>query len=156
MAAWVSVLLSLLSISYWRRGSNFRMPVLAVAVGMYLPMYLDTAIFFGGLIAWLVDRYFKKQSLVTADRTNAKLDMPNANIDLEVRKGNAEKAGLLFASGLITGEALLGVALAIPFGISEKKDDALKLIDNPLPDWIGFGIFLACCSGLYYAVVKSK
>jgi putative OPT family oligopeptide transporter len=139
-----------------RRGSNFRMPVLAVAVGMYLPMYLDTAIFFGGLIAWLVDRYFKKQSLVTADRTSAKLDIPNANIELETRKGNAEKAGLLFASGLITGEALLGVALAIPFGISEKKDDALKLIDNPLPDWIGLGIFLACCSGLYYAVVKSK
>ncbi len=139
-----------------RRGSNFRMPVLAVAVGMYLPMYLDTAIFFGGLIAWLVDRYFKKQSLVTADRISAKLDMPNANIELEIRKGNAEKAGLLFASGLITGEALIGVALAIPFGISEKKDDALKLIDNPLPDWIGLGIFLACCSGLYYAVVKSK
>ncbi len=137
-----------------RRGSSFRMPVLAVAVGMYLPMYLDTAIFFGGLIAWLVDRYFRKQALATAPRTDAQLEVPSSNIDLEMRKGNGEKAGLLFASGLITGEALIGVALALP--ISIYGTDVMRLLENPLPDWVGFGVFLAVCAGLYYAVVKSK
>lgn len=138
-----------------RRGSSFRMPVLAVAVGMYLPMDLDTAIFFGGVIAWLVERYFAKGKQSVAFRESVALDVPDASIDLEMRKGNAEKAGLLFASGLITGEALVGVALAIPIGITENPE-LLKLVDEPLSDWIGLSVFLASCAVLYYAVVKSK
>jgi uncharacterized oligopeptide transporter (OPT) family protein len=138
-----------------RRGSSFRMPVLAVAVGMYLPMYLDTAIFFGGVIAWLVERYFRKEKLALAPRTDAGLETPSAHMELESRKGNAERAGLLFASGLITGEALIGVALAIPISIA-GSDDVMRLMKDPLPDWVGFGVFLAICAGLYYAVVKSK
>ncbi|CAN5172212.1 hypothetical protein BH09BAC1_BH09BAC1_30100 [soil metagenome] len=151
----IGVVLIILDQILARRGSNFRMPVLAVAVGMYLPMYLDTAIFFGGVVAWLAERYFKKHHLATAPRTEAALDVPNANIDFETRKGNAEKAGLLFASGLITGEALIGVAMAIPIAIY-KDENIMRLTTNPLPDWIGFGIFLSCCAGLYYAVVKAK
>ena len=38
------------------RGSTFRAPVLAVAVGIYLPLELSVPIFIGGLIAHLVDR----------------------------------------------------------------------------------------------------
>ena len=36
------------------RGAKFRMPVLAAAVGIYLPLDLSVPIFFGGLLAWLV------------------------------------------------------------------------------------------------------
>jgi putative OPT family oligopeptide transporter len=71
-----------------RRGSSFRAPVLAVAVGIYLPFELAVPIFFGGLIAWAVSRH-----------------KPDAN-----RTGN----GVLFAAGLITGEALVGILVAIP------------------------------------------
>jgi putative OPT family oligopeptide transporter len=39
-----------------RRRSTFRAPVLAVAVGIYLPLDLSVPIFIGGLIAHLVDR----------------------------------------------------------------------------------------------------
>jgi putative OPT family oligopeptide transporter len=138
-----------------RRGSSFRMPVLAVAVGMYLPMYLDTAIFFGGVIAWLVERYFRKEERALMPRTDAELKTPNAHIALESRKGIAEKAGLLFASGLITGEALIGVAMAAPIAYF-GDDNVMRLTETPLPDWVGFGVFLAICAGLYYAVVKSK
>ena len=38
------------------RNSNFRVPVLALAVGLYLPFELDSAIMLGGLIAWLADK----------------------------------------------------------------------------------------------------
>jgi uncharacterized oligopeptide transporter (OPT) family protein len=35
------------------RGSSFRTPVLAVAVGMYLPLGVDTPILIGGLLSHL-------------------------------------------------------------------------------------------------------
>ena len=37
-----------------KRGSSFRFPVLAVAVGIYLPLGLSVPIFIGGILAWLV------------------------------------------------------------------------------------------------------
>ncbi len=151
----IGILIIILDQILARRGSNFRMPVLAVAVGMYLPMYLDTAIFFGGVVAWLVERHFKKQELAVATRTDSAVETPTAGIDMEMRKGNAEKAGLLFASGLITGEALIGVGMALPIWYFENNE-IMKLTDNPLPDWVGLSVFIACCAGLYYAVVKSK
>lgn len=75
------------------RGSGFRFPVLAVAVGVYLPLGLSVPIFVGGLMAhWIKQR--------------------SANDSGEVRQGR-ENTGLLLASGLITGEALMGVVIAI-------------------------------------------
>ncbi len=75
-----------------RRGSSFRFPVLAVAVGIYLPLGLSVAIFAGGLLALLVQR--KSKPLSPAIRQ---------------KRANS---GLLLASGLITGEALMGVVIA--------------------------------------------
>lgn len=91
-------------------GSNFRMPVLAVAVGLYLPFELDSSIFVGGVIAWMLDRSFRKN-----------------NIDKE-NKDKASNAGLLIASGLITGEALMGILIALlaSFQLS------LSLFDQPI------------------------
>jgi len=71
-----------------RRGSLIRTPVLAVAVGIYLPFELSVPIFIGGLIAWAANR--------------GKSAKPGY--------GN----GVLFAAGLITGEALIGIFMAIP------------------------------------------
>ncbi len=81
------------------RNSDFRMPVLAVAVGLYLPLELDTSIFFGGVIAWAVERYMRKQGSSSSQFSDA--------------KSLASIAGLLLASGLITGEALMGILIAI-------------------------------------------
>ncbi len=79
-----------------KRGSSFRFPVLAVAVGIYLPLGLSVPIFIGGVIAWLVKR------------RSAKLD--------ETQWTRREGLGLLVASGLITGEALMGVLVALLAG----------------------------------------
>ncbi|MEN9019632.1 MAG: oligopeptide transporter, OPT family [Verrucomicrobiales bacterium] len=75
------------------RGSSFRTPVLAVAVGIYLPFELSVPILLGGLIAHFA------------------------------RRGRTEphRDGLLFAAGLITGEALLGILLAIPIVLLGKE-----------------------------------
>jgi putative OPT family oligopeptide transporter len=79
-----------------RSGSKFRTPVMAFAVGVYLPFDLNVSIFLGGVISWLVTR--------ALDRAEASPE----------RRGEVERSGLLAAAGFITGEALLGVALAIP------------------------------------------
>jgi len=79
-----------------KRGSSFRFPVLAVAVGIYLPIGLSFPIFVGGVISWLVKR--RTASLDDAQRTRR------------------ASLGLLAASGLITGEALTGVMVALLAG----------------------------------------
>ena len=107
-----------------KRGAAFRLPVLAVAVGIYLPFELSVPIFIGGLIAWTVGNTFNRQN-----RT-----LP------EIRRQDALKQagnrGLLFASGLITGEALVGILMAIPIVISGDKN-VLAMVKEPLGSWPG-------------------
>jgi putative OPT family oligopeptide transporter len=84
--------------------STFRTPVLAVAVGIYLPLELMTPIFLGGLLANL------------AERTSRAAGQKQADIE------RAGRNGILFASGLITGEALMGILIAIPIVVSGRAD----------------------------------
>jgi putative OPT family oligopeptide transporter len=100
------------------RGASFRTPVLAVAVGIYLPLELMTPIFLGGLLHHLVDRHLKRRG------TDA------AALERHHRKG------LLFAAGMITGEALMGIAIAIPI-VSSGSAEVLAL-----PEALRFGEWL--------------
>jgi putative OPT family oligopeptide transporter len=120
------------------RGSDFRIPVLAVAVGLYLPFELDSAIMVGGLIAWAVGRYQQKK----ADTVLQK------GASLEDAKSRSEGAGLLFASGLITGEALIGILLAIPIAITEGKN-IFQLVEDPLGSLPGLLVIGGICFWLY-------
>lgn len=79
-----------------RQKSPFRMPVLAVAIGIYLPFELSVPIFIGGLLHHAIGKTLKKRK-VSIEHTE-----------------EANRTGLLFASGLITGEALMGIFLAVP------------------------------------------
>ena len=72
--------------------------VLPVAIGLYLPLELSTTIMIGGLIRWYVDK--KKGSKKTDDADS----------------------GILFCSGMIAGEGLVGIILAIlaVAGVADK------------------------------------
>ncbi len=96
------------------RNSSFRAPVLAVAVGIYLPIELAVPIFIGGMIAWASARAVRNR----ADRTGK---------DAGKAVEEAGQRGLLFSSGLITGEALIGIILAVPFAILESTE-ALRIL----------------------------
>ena len=100
------------------RGSKFRTPVLAAAVGIYLPLELMTPIFIGGVIAYLVERHLRRKGVDEAG--------------LE----RANRKGLLFAAGMITGEALMGIGIAIPI-VSSGSADVLAL-----PESLRFGELL--------------
>lgn len=88
-----------------------------VCVGMYLPLETTFAIFVGGLIKGMVDNAKKKRKL-------------NAEQDAKV-----ENTGVLLASGLIAGEALVGLLFAIfavgdifPTAIFDKPSYIVGLI----------------------------
>jgi putative OPT family oligopeptide transporter len=91
------------------RGSEFRTPVLAVAVGIYLPIELSVPIFIGGFVAFAAGRYLANRK-------------EQIGQDYDEVAAQSNRRGLLFASGLITGEALVGILLAIPFAYSESTD----------------------------------
>ncbi|SMO52020.1 OPT family oligopeptide transporter [Fodinibius sediminis] len=127
------------------RGSSFRSPVLAVAVGIYLPLELTVPIFIGGGLAWWAGR--------TVARRAGK-----EGKDPEQARGEAERQGLLFSSGLITGEALVGIILAIPFAIQESTD-ALRIVPEwfiPYADWAGGLAALFFIGWLYRVAVKRQ
>lgn len=65
-----------------------------VAVGMYLPFNTTSAIFAGGVIRWISDRMGAGRGYNDAQRTRV------------------ESVGVLIASGLIAGEALIGLVFA--------------------------------------------
>lgn len=73
--------------------------VLPVAIGLYLPLELSATIMIGGLIRWFMDRKSKEQ---------------------EKDSGS----GILFCSGLIAGEGLVGILLAIfaVVGVADRID----------------------------------
>jgi len=75
-----------------------------VSVGMYLPFGTTSAIFVGGVIRWLADTVAKKKGLNEAQMA---------------RFGNT---GVLMASGMIAGEALMGLVTA-----------GLAILEIPLP-----------------------
>ena len=67
-----------------------RVPALAFALGMYLPIELNTPLLFGGLVAWYVSTRSKEEKLNTERR----------------------ERGTLIASGFIAGGAIMGVVAA--------------------------------------------
>ncbi len=92
----LGIVIILMDVFQERRGSDFRIPVLAVSVGIYLPIELSTPIFLGGMIA----HYLK---IVT-------------------QSDIVEKRGVLLSAGLITGEALMGIIVALPIFFTMDKE----------------------------------
>lgn len=89
-----------------RSSSEWRAPVLAVAVGIYLPLEMAVPLAFGGLVAWSVHGTIGSVAVKTSQSRKA-------------------DGGLLLAAGLITGEALMGIALAVPLGLFGNNPFAL-------------------------------
>jgi putative OPT family oligopeptide transporter len=99
------------------RKAPFHAPVLAVAVGIYLPLELSVPIFIGGMIAYFVER---------------RLGIHGEGPEVE----RAKQSGILFAAGLITGESLMGILIAIPIVVTSSSEVLA------LPESLQFGRLL--------------
>jgi putative OPT family oligopeptide transporter len=90
-----------------------------IAVGMYLPFRATACIFFGGVIKYFLDRAAAKKN-------------PTAK-----GKEIVENIGLLIASGLIAGQALMGIVTS---GIEALKE-TIRLPEVLGSAWLGLLIF---------------
>ncbi len=113
-------------------------PVLPFAIGVYLPVHLNACIMVGGLIRLAVDKLKcndEKKKTITND-------------------------GILFCSGMIAGEGLVGILLALfaVFGIDKVIDLSAKLNLSPALATIGSLIVFALIilSVLKFSVWKRK
>lgn len=124
----------IIAIDEWLKaaGKTFRVPVLAAAIGIYLPLELMVPIFLGGLLAYLVE---KRHGMVgTHD---------------EAARDRLHRPGTLFAAGLITGEALMGILIAIPIVVSGRADVIALPAALQQGQWLGLAI-LAVVGWLLY------
>jgi putative OPT family oligopeptide transporter len=65
-----------------------RTNILAFAIGLYLPLEISTALMAGGAVKWLIDHFAKRQK-------------------------TKNERGIIAASGLVAGDACLGVVIAL-------------------------------------------
>ena len=141
MVGWgmaIAVAVILLDLWLERRGSAFRTPVLAVAVGIYLPLELEVPIFLGGLLAWAAGRVYTRSTLRGGHQDVA---------PIAEAKTTGERHGLLFSAGLITGEALIGILMAVPIVLSGRAD--VLALGLPPQAWLGVALLAVVMVGLY-------
>jgi len=113
-----------------KRGAKFRAPVLAAAVGIYLPLDLTMPIFLGGLLTWIVER--RCGSILSEEVTE-----------------RIHRKGVLFSAGLITGEALMGILIAVPIVLFENPDVLALPASAQFGPLVGLGIFAIITVILY-------
>jgi putative OPT family oligopeptide transporter len=117
------------------RGSTFRVPVLAAAVGIYLPLDVTMPIFLGGILAHFVERSAGKPA-DPADHERMQQD------------------GVLYSSGLITGEALMGIVVAF-FVWKFKDPDVMALpAQFHFGEWAGVVVFAILGVLLYRTAIE--
>ena len=136
MVAYGMVLAIIIIFVDWLLGrwdARFRLHVMPVAVGIYLPVGLSVPILLGGVVRYLVDRRTGNDKVAEGGR------------------------GVLITSGLIAGESLAGVLLGLfaYFGVQSLNVAADLLstfsptLQNLLPQWISLFALLAIAWGVY-------
>ncbi len=107
----IAAAIGLILLNQWleARKYSFRAYIMPVAVGIYLPWSLSFPILFGGIIYYLADRKLKQTGSAAAHQAGT-------------------QAGVLFSSGLIAGESLAGILLAIPIVAGSKLPYEIKAL----------------------------
>ena len=109
--------------------SNLCLPPLAVGMGIYLPPSLQTPLVIGAIMGYFLNKKLKENKG-------------------EEGLQNGMRRGTLFASGLIVGESLIGVALAAIIVVSVSSggsDSPLALVGSDFADtaeFLGLIVFL--------------
>jgi putative OPT family oligopeptide transporter len=125
----------------------WKKPIMAVAIGIYLPFTLTTPIFLGGVLGLIAERWItiKTKLFDVVGMTKDEAD--------KVVKENKEQTfnmGLLFAAGLVAGEAVFGVIVALIIIIGGPG--AIALFNNPSSIPGLFGLFFIMFIIIYMVI----
>ena len=91
-----------------RDRGGLNISIMAVAVGMYLSLKMTVPIFIGGMIKMYIDRKFDSP----LKKERPELFKKGQEEKLSQEREKLHSPGILFASGLIAGEAIMGIGLA--------------------------------------------
>ena len=115
-------------------------PVLAFSIGLYLPIYLSTPIMVGGLIRWFIDNKRK--------------------YDSDAARKNGSDRGVLYAAGMIAGEGIVGILLAVlaVFGVADKINlsSVYGAAFQSVGNWVGLAAFVVLLATLFYFARNKK
>jgi len=120
-----------------------RLPVLAVGLGIYLPLDSSVPCVIGGLLSYLVQ--YRLDGLY-----------PRGNPETEAKMNTHRHRGLLLCCGIVAGASLMGVILAIPFAIRQSSD-ALRIMPEqfmPFAGILSVIVTFMLCAWIYRAVMK--
>ncbi|MGB6852853.1 MAG: oligopeptide transporter, OPT family [Thermoanaerobaculia bacterium] len=99
----------------------FRIPSLPFAVGVYLPVSTMVPVFFGGLLRWAAERQAGSEDEAAA----------------------ARERGVLFGSGLVGGEGLLGVLIAAVAFVRGRPPEGFGYEwAGALAPWLALGVMV--------------
>ena len=121
--------------------ASLTLPPLAVGMGIYLPPTLEVPLIVGSFLSYFVGRYLIARAKMRAGEL-AEYDVEQSN-----------RRGVLFASGLIVGESLIGVIIAVIIVLSVTTgggEAPLELVGpefESTAQWLGLLAFIF--SGLY-------
>ncbi|QHE91217.1 oligopeptide transporter, OPT family [Pandoraea fibrosis] len=127
-----------------KRGGVARLPVIAVGIGIYLPPTIGSVLVIGAVLGWIAQRVLKARA-----RAQGKDYGPFAEA--------AERRGVLLASGLIVGESLVGVAMAMVVGFT-GSDSPLAIVGShfaPTAEWLALIVFAGICVVLVRRVLAT-
>lgn len=124
------------------------LPVLPVAIGIYLPFTLSVPIFAGGTIRYMTDRFMKKRYGSTEEEKISDWELAIKQTGVKPKE-KVVRTGLLFTAGLVAGEALTGVVIAIFFVLGIN----LALFTEA-PWWPGLLIWLFIALLLVYIPLR--
>lgn len=111
----------------------FKIPALAFALGMFIPMELNAPLLIGGLISWYVSTRSKDKALNTA----------------------RHERGTLLASGFIAGGALMGVVSAgLRFGGFNWMN--AEWVESNGAQWLGLVMYGAIIGYLIWDSMRAK
>lgn len=113
-------------------------PVLAFAIGLYLPIHLSAPIMVGGIVKWAVETRKKYK-------------------DEKQQKACVEK-GVLYSAGMIAGEGIVGILLAL-FAVLNLDPDISKIYGDKfmaVGNWVGLVAFALLIASLFFFSRKGK
>lgn len=122
-----------------------RLPVLAVGIGIYLPLDSSVPLVIGGILSHIIyTRLHQRYPIINAG---------NENII-----SHHKHRGLTLACGIVAGASVMGVALAIPFALKQDSNVLKVMPDhlNHLASILGLLATLLLCGWIYRTVMRSS
>lgn len=124
---------------------GYRISILSIGLGIYLPMEVNVPVALGGFLSYFISKVLERRARQAEN-----------SLTYQSEEKSARQRGLLLACGMVAGSALMGVILAIPFAIKGDAN-ALSLVSAsfiPYADFLGYVSLGILAFWIYKTVVR--